>query len=885
MTFVRPALLLLLWLVPVPAAVSWWSWRRREARAARLAGPAKARAVFGRGRAAAQIALFSAGLALAAAALARPQWGEREEEVFSSSRNVLLLLDVSRSMLARDVRPSRLERAKADLSDLVGSLAGDRAALVAFRGGDAVLCPFTTDTAFLREAIAAATVDSAPRGETDLGRALRAALALFEPLASDANAIVLVSDGEDLAGAGRKAAEACGARGIPVFCMGVGSAAGASVPADEGGKPLVHRGEPVVSKLGGGDLEAIAAASGGVYLPLESTSGANTLGSLYRDHVRALVAREKREALETRRVERYQFFLLPALLLFLAAACLSRGRPASRKKAAAAAALLAFSTAASPAASPAAEPPPDRRDLARQAQSAWRGGDAAAAADLYRAALDAPGAGENESLDAAIRRNAAIAALAAGRAADAEPLFASLPGADAAEGRGVALHRLAFAEEVDPATNAAVRASALRRRGESLARAAESFRDSLHGAEEPALSRRRALLQRALDDLAQARHDAEEAEIEAKWGGRDAIDILAAAMQEQRDAFAAARRAFTNDPPARIDALEDAAAKQRAAAAAWGPLREALRPSLEAVTNETVRAGIEADLADAATRAADAANALEALDPAAFDAMEKAEGTAFDLFAAAAPPVPLVEQALLAQSNALSRVANPARIRTPLQNQIVALMLFRAFDQNVAPWLDARDARAASLPEGQPPPPGAAPMDPEKKKELLRLCEETRGTHELIKLGLGGAGDVLPDAVRPDAKTSFANLKKILDLLRETDNQQQQNQQQQQQQQNQQQNQQQDKRQQRQNQDQQDQQQQSRQNQQNQPSESSKPPSSPEPPDEQEAEAAKIEEEKDPDEEAAKAIMKMILDQEKQRAAEKRKRTRERPPAIDVRDW
>ncbi|MBQ3809682.1 MAG: hypothetical protein II839_02560, partial [Kiritimatiellae bacterium] len=300
--------------------------------------------------------------------------------------------------------------------------------------------------------------------------------------------------------------------------------------------------------------------------------------------------------------------------------------------------------------------------------------------------------------------------------------------------------------------------------------------------------------------------------------------------------------------PARIGALEDAAAKQRAAAAAWGPLREALRPSIEAVTNETLRAKIEGDLAEASARAADAADALEALDPAALDAMEKAEGVAFDFFAAAAPPVPLVEQAVLAQSNALSRVVNPARIRTPLANQIVALMLFRAFDEKISPWLDALEAQTAALPEGQAPPPGAAPMDPEKKKELLRLCEETRGTHELIGMGLGGARDVLPESVRPDAKTSFANLKKILDLLREKDKQQQQQQAQDQQ-------------------DQQDQQDEA---------------ANEEP---QEAEAAKAEEEKDPDEEAARQIIKMILDQEKKRAAEKRKRERERPPAIGVRDW
>ncbi len=877
MTFVRPALLLLLWLAPALAALSWWLWRRREARAARLAGPERARAVFGRGRAAAQVALFCAGFALAVVALARPQWGESEEEVLSQSRNVLILLDVSRSMLAQDVRPSRLERAKADLSDLVDSLAGDRAALVAFRSGNAVLCPFTTDVAFLRESISAASIDSAPRGETDLGRALRSALALFEPLGADANAIVLVSDGEDLSGAGRKAAEDCGARGIPVFCMGVGSAAGASVPAGESGLPLVHRGETVVSKLDGDSLAAIAAASGGVYLPLESTSSGNTLGSLYRDHVRALVAREKREALESRRVERYGLFLLPALLLLLAAALLSRGRPAARKRVAFAVALLLVPSA------PAAESPPDRRAIAREAQAAWRGGDPATAADRYRAALDAPGAGENEALDASIRRNAAIAALAAGHDSDAESLFAQLPGADAAEGRGVALHRLAFAEKIDPATNAAVRAAALRRRADGLARAAESFRDSLRGAEEPALSRRRADLQRALDDLSAARRDAEAAEIEAKWGGRDAIDVLAAAMDEQRDAFAAAQRAFTNDLPARIGALEDAAAKQRAAAAAWGPLREAMRPALESVTNETDRARIEADLADAADRAAGAADALEALDPAALDAMRRAEGAALGLFASAAPPVPLLEQAVLAQSNALSRVANPARVRTPVQNQAVALGLFEAFDGRIAPWLDALEAQAAGLPEGQAPPPGAAPMDPEKKKELLRLCEETRGTHEMIRMGLGGAGDVLPDAVRPDAKTSFANLKKILDLLREKDQQQQQQnqQQQQQQQQDQKQDQKQDQQDSRQQQ-QQDRQQQQQQDQQQSQDQQAEPT---EPEDAEETEAAKAEEEKDPDEEAAQRIIKMILEQEKKRAAEKRKRERERPPAIGVRDW
>ena len=326
MHFLRPELLLLLWLPPLWAAAAL-ALRRRRARRLAALGPKAAAAASAGGRFAAQLALFTAGLLLAVVALARPWWGEREETVETASRSVLVLLDVSRSMLAADVRPSRLGRAKADLADLAAGLRGDRAALVAFRAGTATLCPFTADTGFFLEAVEGASVDSAPRGETDLGGALAEGRRMLQGFAAGHRAIVLVSDGEDLTGRAVEEAKACGADGIPVFCVGVGGTRGADVPADDAGTPLQHRGEKVVTKLESETLVAIASASGGVYLPLASTSGGATLGTIYRDHVRRVVREETRASAETRRIERYGLFLAPALVLLILAVCLSRGRP------------------------------------------------------------------------------------------------------------------------------------------------------------------------------------------------------------------------------------------------------------------------------------------------------------------------------------------------------------------------------------------------------------------------------------------------------------------------------------------------------------------------------------------------------------------------------
>ena len=309
MSFVHPAILLVLWCVPPAALLAVWARRRSRRRAASWGAPGAAHAD---SRFAAQLALWCAGAVLGIVAAARPQWGEMESIVVSKGRNVVLAVDVSRSMLAEDVHPNRLERARVDLRDLLAELEGDRAALIAFRGKAVTLCPLTTDGGFLRQALDGMGIDSAPRGETDLGSALDAALDVLEPFAADHNAVVLVSDGEDLSGHAREAADRAAKAGIPVFTVGIGDPRGATVPLADG-KAMQFGGSNVVSRLDNATLDAIAKATGGAYIPLRlAGAGAVTLGTLYRDHLRRIAVQDFEEKNARRKIERYQLFLLPA---------------------------------------------------------------------------------------------------------------------------------------------------------------------------------------------------------------------------------------------------------------------------------------------------------------------------------------------------------------------------------------------------------------------------------------------------------------------------------------------------------------------------------------------------------------------------------------------
>ena len=326
MRFANPIFLILAAIVPV-AGLFWAFLRaRREKALTRITLNVPKSSSGGL-----QMTLVVAGLALALFAAARPQWGRTTEKVVERSRNVVVAIDVSRSMLAQDVRPNRLERAKADVADLIDSLDGDRCALVAFRRTGVAICPLTTDHGYLRGALEQLSPESAPRGETDLGSAIRAALDALDPAADDHNAIILISDGGDLRGEAIANSELAKKRGIPIFTVGIGDPKhGAAIPSEDGRGEQKFQGQSVKVKLEEAALKAISEQSKGRYVPLATAGTAETtLGAIYRRFLRQVAAKEQNEEAE-RAAERYQLFLIPGLALLIAGAALSKGRFARR---------------------------------------------------------------------------------------------------------------------------------------------------------------------------------------------------------------------------------------------------------------------------------------------------------------------------------------------------------------------------------------------------------------------------------------------------------------------------------------------------------------------------------------------------------------------------
>lgn len=265
----------------------------------------------------AKLLLQSAGVSAILIALAGPQFGEQIETITPKGSDLYVLLDVSRSMLANDVSPNRLERAKADINALVSSLTGERAGLIAFAGQAVVKVPLTVDYESFRRSLADIDTTSAPRGGTAIGDAIRKALEVFKPNSQRDQAILLITDGDDQKSAPLEAADVAAERGVTIFSVGLGDATqGARIPAkDRSGQFLEYEGEQVWSKLDGSLLEQISTKTNGVYIP------AGTKNYDLREIYNSYLANRGGDSSETqtriRRGEQYQWFLGIALLLLL----------------------------------------------------------------------------------------------------------------------------------------------------------------------------------------------------------------------------------------------------------------------------------------------------------------------------------------------------------------------------------------------------------------------------------------------------------------------------------------------------------------------------------------------------------------------------------------
>jgi len=264
-------------------------------------------------------AMVVAALVLLVAALVDPRWGVSYRQVQQRGIDLVVVLDVSRSMLAEDARPTRLARAKQYIGALVERLNGDRVALVTFAGTANLKCPLTVDYPAFRLALATAGPQWAPRGGSLLGDALRLARSAFTDEVLDHKAIVVFSDGEDHGSYPLEAAQTLfDELAVPIYTVGIGdSIDGARIPVERNGVTvwLTHEDEEVWSKMDASGLRSIALATGGAYVPVGV--GTVDMGHVYSDRIEPVAKREFDTATVKRHDPQFQWFAGAALALLL----------------------------------------------------------------------------------------------------------------------------------------------------------------------------------------------------------------------------------------------------------------------------------------------------------------------------------------------------------------------------------------------------------------------------------------------------------------------------------------------------------------------------------------------------------------------------------------
>jgi Ca-activated chloride channel family protein len=312
----------LLWSIPFLCAVLVYAWKKRR----------KALEVFievglldrihissDHGRRFLKEALLLIALLFLIFSMTRPSWNPKPETVERWGRDVVFLLDISKSMLAEDLVPNRLERAKLAIADCVDQIQGDRVGLVAFAGTAAIKCPLTLDYGFFRMMLEGISIDSIARGGTMIGDALRKVMTdVFDDQAKEYKDIILITDGEDHDSFPVEAAKMMGEKGIRLIAVGLGDEnEGKRIPVtnEDGQKTFMkYKGQEVWSKLDGDSLrKMVNATPGGRYLNV--ATGTIDLGEVYRQ----LIASAEKKALESETIkrfeEKFQIFLTMGFIL------------------------------------------------------------------------------------------------------------------------------------------------------------------------------------------------------------------------------------------------------------------------------------------------------------------------------------------------------------------------------------------------------------------------------------------------------------------------------------------------------------------------------------------------------------------------------------------
>lgn len=334
--FGAPKLLWLLLVFPPGMLIFfWWSWRVRQRLMAQfinsrllpglIAGVSSTRQKI-------RAALLIGAMICFILALARPQWGYFQQEVAQKGLDIMVAIDTSKSMLATDIAPSRLARAKLAALGLMQAAGSDRLGLVAFAGSAFLECPLTIDDTAFEQSVQSLDVNTISEGGTSLAEAINTADKAFSD-GDNYKVLVLFTDGEDNDTGALEAAQSAAKDGLKIFTVGIGTAAGDILQMKDANGNLQYvrddQGHVVKSHLNEALLRQIASAAGGSYYSL---SGANTMDALYERSLAPLPKSEGKEKWVRRPHERYHWFVVAGMLLLIIEIFFPERRPMDRRK-------------------------------------------------------------------------------------------------------------------------------------------------------------------------------------------------------------------------------------------------------------------------------------------------------------------------------------------------------------------------------------------------------------------------------------------------------------------------------------------------------------------------------------------------------------------------
>ncbi len=332
MTFGEPRFLYALLLVPLTALFTRRATIRLRAALAELGRPALiarlSQSVNHRGRRR-QTGLWFAAVTLLIVALARPQWGREVQMVEQQGLEVMVALDVSQSMLAEDLKPNRLSRAKLEIADLMERLAGDEMGLVVFSGAGFIQFPLTSDFATARSFLDSANPGIISQPGTSINGAIKTALTGFNWQRASQKVIIIMTDGENHQTDPLPAARQAAKQGAIIYTIGFGSTQGAPIPqynaqGEVAGYKKDKQGETVLSRLDEVTLQEIALAADGQYW--RAGAAGKEVAALAAD-LATMQKSTLQSRFETRHVERFQGFLLAALALLVIGEIIPDRRP------------------------------------------------------------------------------------------------------------------------------------------------------------------------------------------------------------------------------------------------------------------------------------------------------------------------------------------------------------------------------------------------------------------------------------------------------------------------------------------------------------------------------------------------------------------------------